>query len=155
MVLGLAKSTVRPTLSRMTKEQTQIARIVFVITLVAMLGSLYFSEIAGYPPCKLCWLQRIAVYPIVVLSAVGLLRRDKGLYLYVLPLSIFGLVVGIYHNLLYYKIIPDTLAPCELGVSCTTKFIEWFGFVTIPLLSLLALAAVTALMIQFKKKGGI
>jgi disulfide bond formation protein DsbB len=137
----------------MTERQTTFARVALVVVLLAMLGSLYFSEIAGYPPCKLCWLQRIAIYPLSVILAVALIRRDGLAHLYVLPLVVFGLLVSAYHNLLYYGIIPDSLAPCELGVSCTTKFIEWFGFVTIPLLSLAALATVAALMVIFRNEG--
>lgn len=137
----------------MNPRQLFYARLALIVALVAMLGSLYFSEVAGFPPCKLCWLQRIAMYPTVLILAVGILRKDNFVHLYVLPLMVFGLIVSAYHNLLYYKVIPDTLAPCELGVSCTTKFIEWLGFITIPLLSLAALVIITALMLAFKKEG--
>ncbi len=128
-------------------------RVAFVVALGATLGSLYFSEIAGFPPCKLCWLQRIAIYPTVLILAVGLIRRDSFVHLYILPLMVFGLVVSIYHNLLYYKVLSDSLAPCELGVSCTTKYIEWLGFLTIPLLSLFALVTIGLLMLSFRKEG--
>jgi len=67
----------------------------------------------------------------------------------VLPLAIIGWLISIFHNLLYYGIIPDALAPCTTGVSCTTKFIEYFGFVTIPLLSFLAFTVIIKLMIAY------
>ncbi len=137
----------------MTDRQLMFTRVAFVVALGATLGSLYFSEIAGFPPCKLCWLQRIAIYPTVLILAVGLIRRDSFVHLYILPLMVFGLIVSIYHNLLYYKVISDSLAPCELGVSCTTKYIEWLGFLTIPLLSLFALVTIGLLMLSFRREG--
>lgn len=121
--------------------------LAFSQALLATMGSLYFSEIAGFPPCILCWYQRICMYPIVILLAVGILRKDSNVPYYVLPFSISGIVIAFYHNLLYYNIIPESAAPCTLGISCTTKFIEWFGFVTIPLLSFLAFAIITACMV--------
>lgn len=129
--------------------------VAFGQALLATLGSLYFSEIAGFPPCSLCWYQRICMYPIVILMAVGILRKDKNVVFYVLPLSLIGLGIALYHNLLYYKILPESAAPCVMGISCTTKYIEWFGFVTIPFLSLVAFAIITASMIiclKSKKK---
>ena len=112
-----------------------------------MAGSLYFSEVMNLPPCVLCWYQRIALYPLVAVLAVGILRKDKAVALYALPLSLAGLAVAIYHNLLYWKILPESIAPCTLGISCTTKFFEWFGFITIPLLSLAAFSVITIILI--------
>lgn len=119
----------------------------FAIALAAMLGSLYFSEILHLPPCVLCWYQRIAMYPLVVIFAIGILLKDLRLHFYAIPLALAGLAVSIYHNLLYYKIIPEALAPCIQGVSCTTKQIEWFGFITIPLLSLIAFVIINILLV--------
>lgn len=123
--------------------------IAFIQALFATLGSLFFSEILKFPPCVLCWYQRILMYPLVIILAVGILRKDKGVYIYVLPFSILGIIIAIYHNLLYYKIIPESQAPCLLGVSCTTKFIEYFGFITIPFLSLLAFLIITLCMVIY------
>lgn len=121
--------------------------LAFAIALMSTLGSLYFSEISGFPPCILCWYQRIFMYPLVIILAIGITRKNKDLPLYVLPLSLIGLSIGIYHNLLYYNIIPEAIAPCQAGISCTTKFIEWFGFVTIPFLSLAAFTIISLCMI--------
>lgn len=137
----------------MTERQTSLARTAFVLALVATLGSLYFSEIAGYPPCKLCWIQRLAIFPSLIVLAVGLLRKDSLLHTYILPLTIPGLVVSIYHNLLYYNVFAESKATCEAGISCTTKYIEWFGFVTIPLLALVTLIGLTILMVLFRQEG--
>lgn len=117
--------------------------LAFIIALIATLGSLYYSEIAGFPPCRLCWYQRILMYPLVVILAVGIVLRDARLRLYVLPLSLTGVAVAIYHNLLYYGVLPEGLTQCALGVSCTERQLELFGFVTIPLMSLTAFAVIT------------
>src|SRR5260221_12168949 len=109
--------------------------VAFIQALTATLGSLYFSEIVHFPPCVLCWYQRICLYPLSIIIAVGIIKKDKNLPFYVLPLSLIGMLISIYHNLLYYNILPESVAPCVSGVSCTTKFIEWFGFITIPFLS--------------------
>ncbi len=132
-------------------KQKLVLYLAWTQALVAMLGSLFFSEILKYPPCVLCWYQRICIYPLVLIIPVGIVNKDKNLPLYVLPLSIVGLIISLFHNLLYYKWIPDTLAPCVSGVSCTTKFIEWFGFVTIPLLAFIAFLVITICMLIYWK----
>lgn len=130
--------------------------LALIQAIAAFLGSMYFSNIAGYPPCVLCWYQRICMFPLVLTFIVGMLRRDSKVHLYALPAAIIGWIISFYHNLLYYKIIPDTLAPCSTGVSCTTKFIEYFGFVTIPLLAFIAFSVILALMFihrNYEKKS--
>lgn len=112
--------------------------IAWMIAGVATAGSLFFSEVMKLPPCVLCWYQRIAMYPLVVVLAVSILRRDAAARIYSLPFVIAGLCIATYHNLLYYKLIPESITPCTSGVSCTSRQIEWVGFVTIPLLSLAA-----------------
>lgn len=123
----------------------------WIISLFATLGSLFFSNILNFPPCVLCWYQRIFMYPLAFILAAGILRKDTKIYLYILPLSIAGLLISFYHNLLYYKIMPDSLAPCTSGISCTTKFIEWLGFITIPFLSFTAFLLITILMLIYRK----
>jgi len=123
--------------------------LVLVISIVATIGSLFFSEIMKLPPCVLCWYQRICMYPLVIISSVGLFKKDKNLPLFILPLSVIGLAVSIYHNLLYYKIIPESIAPCVNGISCTTKQIELLGFITIPLMSLTAFSLITIITLFY------
>lgn len=118
---------------------------------IATAGSLFFSEAMQLPPCVLCWYQRIAMYPLVILIAIGIVRKDPTVRLYALPLSVLGLAISIYHNLLYYDVIPESITPCTSGVSCTSRQIEWLGFITIPLMSLTAFLIVTAcLLINFR-----
>ena len=134
-------------LERLIKQY--ILYIAFAQALIAMLGSLFFSEILKLPPCILCWYQRICLYPLVVILAVGILRKDKRVYEYALPLGFVGWLISIYHNLLYYKILPESVAPCTQGISCTTKQIELFGFVTIPLMAFLAFSVINICMYVF------
>ncbi len=129
-----------------------LAYIAWAQAVVAVSGSLYMSEIAGFLPCLLCWYQRIAMYPLVVILGVGILRKERKLYQYVLPFSITGGLIALYHVLLYYGVFPESEQTCRAGVSCTTKYIEYFGFVTIPLLSLLAFSLITACMIILYRK---
>jgi len=91
------------------------------------------------------------MYPLIIVLAVGIWKKDKNVSYYALPLSIFGLLIAVYHNLLYYNIIPESVAPCTLGISCTTRQIELLGFITIPFLSLCAFIAVTLLILAYKK----
>lgn len=120
--------------------------LALIQAIIATLGSLYFSNILDYPPCVLCWYQRIAMFPLVISLVTGILIRDKNTHLFVIPPALIGWAIAFYHCLLYYKIIPDTLAPCSTGVSCTTKYVEYFGFVTIPLLAFTAFSIILALM---------
>ena len=121
--------------------------IALVAAWIAMCGSLYFSEVAGYVPCLLCWYQRILMYPLALLTAIGLLRRDWNLPYYVLPFSLLGIGVSSYHYLLEKTDIFDGAAVCRSGVSCTTQWINWFGFVTIPFLALVAFIVITIMSI--------
>lgn len=124
----------------------------WLVSAVATLGSLFFSEIMKLPPCVLCWYQRIAMYPLVWILAVGLVKKDWLIKTYALPISLTGLAVSLYHNLLYYKLIPESITPCTSGVSCTSKQIEWLGFITIPLLSLTAFTLITICLLKVKKE---
>lgn len=121
--------------------------VALLVAWVAMLGSLYFSEVKGYVPCELCWYQRILMYPLAGVIAVGLLTRDRHLPKYVLPLSTLGLFVALYHYLLEKTDLFDSFAVCSAGVSCTTMWINWFGFVTIPFLSLLGFTIITIMSV--------
>lgn len=123
--------------------------VLWLVSLTATLGSLFFSEVMRLPPCVLCWYQRIAMYPLVVLATVALVRRDFGVGSYAWPFVAVGLAVSIYHNLLYYHLISDSITPCTQGVSCTERQIEWLGFVTIPLLALTAFALSAACLVWF------
>jgi disulfide bond formation protein DsbB len=117
--------------------------ILFQLTL-ALLGSLFFSDVKGFEPCVLCWWQRIFMYSQIPIIIVALLKKESDIYKYTLTMSILGIIVSIYHNLLYTGIIKNEDF-CTGGISCTSKYVEYFGFVTIPLLALMAFSVIITL----------
>ena len=115
-----------------------ILYVAWLQAIIAMVGSLYFSEIKHYNPCVLCWYQRILMYPLVLIIAAGILKRDKNIPHYVLPMSLTGVVIAAYHVLLQQGFLPESVAPCAIGASCAMKYTGYFGFITIPVMSLTA-----------------
>lgn len=107
-----------------------------VIVLVSVLGSLFFSQVLKYAPCDLCWYQRICIYPMVLIILTGLFLQSKQTPYFLAPLAVVGLGIAIYHNLVYYRII-QVIVPCSENAPCTQQHINWLGFITIPLLSLM------------------
>jgi disulfide bond formation protein DsbB len=128
--------------------------VAWVIALIATAGSLFFSEVMSLPPCVLCWYQRIAMYPLVLVVGVGILSRDPGFKRYALPLCLGGLAVSAYHNLLYYGVLPESIAPCTQGVSCTSRQLEWLGFITIPLMALTAFVLIAVCLACHRSHEG-
>lgn len=118
--------------------------LALVPALSAMLGSLYYSEIAGFIPCTLCWYQRILMYPLVVIIMVGIIKQDEYLPAYVLPFAIPGLLLSLYHYLVQWEIFGNP-AGCGL-LSCSARYVNYFGFVTIPFMALVAFTLITALI---------
>jgi len=114
----------------------------------ATCGSLFFSEVLGWQPCVLCWYQRILMYPLAIRLAIGIIRRDRGLHLYVLPFSIAGIGVSLYHYLLIKTDWLPTPA-CTVGIPCTVEYLNWFGFINIPFLALTAFLIITGMMLMF------
>jgi disulfide bond formation protein DsbB len=132
------------------KESNTNWTILFFCWLVAgisVMGSLFFSHVMEFAPCVLCWYQRIFLFPLVIVLAVGLFPFDKRVVKYTLPLAIVGWLTAAYHNLLYAGIIPENIQPCSRGVSCTEEYIELFGFLSIPMLSLLSFTSIIVLLI--------
>lgn len=116
------------------------------------LGSLFFSEVMEFAPCVLCWYQRIALYPLVIILGLGLFPLDRAALKYSLPLAVAGWLVALYHNLLYHGIIPERMQPCRQGVSCTEVYIELLGFLSIPMMSLIGFSAIIALLVTLKRR---
>lgn len=126
-----------------------ILYLIWMQVFAATAGSLFFSEVMHFAPCTLCWYQRICMYPLLVIMTVGILRKEKFLASYVLPLSLTGFLIALFHVLLQEGFLSESLAPCKTGVSCTNKYTPWFGFVTIPILSLTAFTIITVGMIIY------
>lgn len=129
--------------------------ITWVVAATSTMGSLFFSHVMEFAPCVLCWYQRIFLFPMVLILAAGLFPFDRGVVKYGLPLAIAGWITAFYHNLLYSGVIPQTLQPCSKGVSCTEKYIDLFGFITIPMLSLMAFSTIIILLVIVKRRTSI
>jgi disulfide bond formation protein DsbB len=121
--------------------------ICWLIATISTLGALFFSEVMGLPPCVLCWYQRIFMFPLVFVLAAGLFPFDPKIVRYALPLSLAGWLIAVFQVLLIAGYIPENITPCTQGVPCSKVQIEWFGFVTIPLLSAAAFSLIIALLI--------
>jgi disulfide bond formation protein DsbB len=119
----------------------------WLIATSSTLGALFMGEIMGLTPCVLCWYQRIFMFPLVLVLAAGLFPFDPKIVRYALPLAVAGWLVAVFHLLLIAGIIPENITPCTQGVPCSQVQIEWFGFVTIPLLSVIAFSIINALLI--------
>ncbi len=124
----------------------------WLLVSVSTMISLFFSSVLEYEPCVLCWYQRIALFPMVFILAAGLFPFDKSVVKFALPLAIAGGLTAFYHSLLYAGFIPENIQPCSKGVSCTEKYFELFGFVSIPMLSFFAFSTLIALLIILKKR---
>lgn len=124
----------------------------WLIASISTLGSLFFSEIMKFPPCVLCWYQRICLFPLVLMLSMGLFSFDKSVVKFALPLALAGWFIAFYHNLLYAGIIPESIQPCSQGVSCTEDYINLFGIFTIPMLSLISFSTIVALLFILKRR---
>ena len=117
----------------------------FVVAVLATAGSLYFSEVAHYQPCTLCWYQRIAMYPLVVILGVAAWRGDVRVRRYVVPIVAIGAVIALYHYALERVPALDS-GVCSSTVPCTTIWFEQLGFITLPYLALSAFLLIGALV---------
>ena len=138
--------------SRSNSKSLTLVFFAFLVSLIATFGSLFFSEIMNFIPCSLCWYQRIFIYSVVFIFLINLLFPDDKIFKYTFPLVFVGWIISVYHNLLMLKIIPENLSPCVQGVPCSVDYLNWFGFITIPLLSFFAYTIVLILLIILKRK---
>lgn len=125
----------------------------WLIAALATAGSLFFSQVMEFAPCELCWYQRICLFPLVLVLARGLFPFDPGVVRYALPLAGLGALIAGYHVLVYEGVIPESLRPCARGVSCREEYLELFGFVSIPLMALLAFAAIVGLLVAVSRRS--
>lgn len=131
-------------------NETTAWTLIFGAWLVASastLGALFFGEVMQLPPCVLCWYQRIFMFPLVLILPIGLFPFDRKVVRYALPMAALGWLFAAFHVLLIAGVIPEGMKPCTQGVPCSEKVIEWFGFVTIPLLSLVAFSTIIAFLV--------
>ena len=125
--------------------------LAFIVALVAMLGSLTYSDILLYEPCKLCWFQRICMYPLVVLLGLGLIRKDSDVSFYALILAILGAPIAFYHYLVQLGLVKAGCSTVGYSVSCAKYFTMSFGYITIPMMALTAFAMIIAFLALYRK----
>ena len=123
----------------------------FAVALVAMSGSLFYSQILHLPPCILCWFQRICMYPLVIVLGAAVYKRSRDIVWPGIILACIGWIISLYHNLLYYKILPEAVAPCQAGISCTTKWPGWLSSFPIPTQALVGFTLIIILLIIYLK----
>ena len=122
--------------------------LAFVVASIATGGSLFFSEIAHFVPCELCWYQRICMYPLSITTLLAALFDDPRAARYLLPLPVVGAGVSVYHLLVENGVVGESLT-CRISApgGCTVKWINEFGYMTIPTLALTAFALVFAFLL--------
>jgi disulfide bond formation protein DsbB len=122
------------------------------IATVASAGSLYLSEVAGYIPCTLCWYQRIAMYPLVVILGVASWRRDREVWRTALPLAIIGSIIAVWHILIERN--PTWGGVCDPNAPCSLLWVEEFGFLTLPTMALIGFVAIGVLSLAARSTDG-
>jgi disulfide bond formation protein DsbB len=129
----------------------QALLLAWLMAMAATLGSLYYSEIAGFVPCTFCWYQRIAMYPLAVILGIAAFRRDRDVWWFAVPLAAAGAGLAAYHYLIQH--VPELAGgACSVGVPCTAAYVWRFGFVSIPLMALVSFAVI--LLLAVVSRGG-
>jgi disulfide bond formation protein DsbB len=117
----------------------------FIVAAGAMSGSLYYSEVANFVPCEFCWYQRIAMYPLAAILLIAAITRDAGIARYVIPIAAIGLAISGYHYQL--QLFPEQSTVCTSGVPCTVRYVDAFGFVSIPFMAGCGFLSILALQV--------
>ncbi len=149
-------------LTKLQERQGLVSYFIFLQAFVAMLGSLYFSTYGdivknlsmgnpfpigeGFVPCELCWFARILMYPIVFISAVGMMKEDRKFVHYVLPLALPGILLEFYHYGLQKLDFPNPFQ-CTAANPCSALQVDYLGFITIPFLCLMAFVIIAGLSV--------
>lgn len=122
--------------------------ISLLISIIATIGSLYFSEVKGYVPCSLCWYQRVLMYPIPILILISIIKHDRHIKYYLRYLSLIGIFISSYHNFIQFSQTQSSF--CSVVSNCLTTYEKYYGFLTIPLMSLVAFTII--FILSFIKK---
>ena len=150
IVLAAARVSARssPPIARFVAAVDEAALwLAFLVAATATAGSLYFSEVADFIPCTLCWYQRIAMYPLSVILLVAAIRRDRGVRWYAGPLAAAGAVISTYHYLVEWFPSLEGSDVCSASVPCTTPWFRQFGFVTLAFMALCGFVAILVLVV--------
>ena len=126
--------------------------IAFFVALAATLGSLFYSQVAGFAPCDLCWYQRIFMYPQVFILGLAWIKQERRIIDYSLVLALFGLLISLYHNYVSWGGVSVNVSTTAffVGVSCLRRYVFEFGYITIPLMGLTAFALLILVLMAQK-----
>lgn len=138
-----ARAALVPSWATLGRQSVWLA---WFVAAIAMAGSLYFSLVEDFTPCQLCWYQRIAMYPLAIILLVGALLRDRRVALYAAVFPLVGALISIYH--IYIEVNPEKeSASCKAGIPCSTRWIDEFGYVTIPVMALSGFVLIGLLLV--------
>jgi disulfide bond formation protein DsbB len=128
--------------------------LAWLVSVIALSGSLFFSDIMEFEPCKLCWFQRICMYPLIVILGIACFKNDYGISIYGKTLSSVGGIISLVHYL--EQKIPgmQNVLPCKTGVPCSGQYINWLGFITIPFLAMISFILIIMLLSIDQNKLG-
>jgi len=125
--------------------------VAWIVAACATLGSLFLSEVMGVPVCNLCWYQRIAMYPLALILALGLFPYDPNVVRHAGALTGVGWLISLFQVLLVAGIIPERMQPCVQGIPCSKTYFALFGVLTIPTMSLLTFTLIGVLLIFVRR----
>jgi len=153
LAVALIAVVSRPTLARLRGALgDQALQLAFVVGLVATVGSLWLSEGAGFTPCRLCWYQRIAMYPMPVILGIAAVRRDVAVRVYALPVVAIGATISVWHILVERFPSLESSTSCDPANPCSIIWVERFGYLTIPTMALTAFALLGTLLLLAPKE---
>lgn len=127
--------------------------LAWLLALLATAGALFLGEVMGKPPCVLCWYQRIAMFPLVLVLGMGLFSSDARSVRYALPLAGAGWGIAGYHLLVFWGVVSEGLVPCGQGSSCADADVQMAGMVPIPLLSLAAFTGILVALWMARRRA--
>ena len=136
--------------------EKHVVSLLFAVSLVAVIGSLSYSEIIGFVPCDLCWIQRMFMYPQAILAFIGLVKKEKSIVSYLFVLSIIGGFVALYHSLIHWRLISGSFLACtsSLTAPCAKVYVLEYGYITIPFMAFSMFVYLIAItLIYYKSKS--
>lgn len=132
---------------------TYVLQLLFFSILSAVVGSLIYSDIVGFPPCDLCWWQRIFMYPQLVILAVAMYKKDKTIIDYLVPLSVLGAAVALFQSFIQWGFSFGVAGGCaSVGGECAKVYFTQYSYITIPVMSLSVFAYVIAMKFVYYHK---
>ncbi len=123
--------------------------IAFAVAATALLGSLYYSEVAHFVPCEMCWFQRVTMYPLAVILLVAALTDDARAWRYAVPLAAIGLLFSLYHYQL--ELFPSQATLCSTSVPCSARYFAVYGFVSIAFMAGAGFISILALQLAMAR----